>query len=391
MALLKRRNKVLPSEPASSIITVSAPGGLFLSGKSLASYDSIYRTSAAVRAVVDFLANNIAQVPLAFFERTSAGRERLGTEDPLDGLMRQPNSRTSGFEFRRDLTTDLCLAGNCYSLKVRSPSKEILALVRVRPSAVSIRRDTDTEATLYRVQFTGGPKDYAPEDVWHLRTYSEDGILGTSPLESLRSILAEDDAAVRNREGFWRNFARASGWILRPLEAPELSDTAMARLREDLKNAYTGEANAGRLGMLDEGMTFDDASISPKEAEYTEARRLTMQIVCSVYGIPLQLMSGDNRNLDAAQRGLLTNSLAPWLALIEEAANRDLVLDVHGEAALDGRIFAEHILEEKSRGSFSQQAQILERASGGSAWMTPNEIRALLNLPPIEGGDQLAV
>lgn len=108
------------------------------------------------------------------------------------------------------------------------------------------------------------------------------------------------------------------------------------------------------------------------KAEYTEARRLTMPILCSVYGIPLQLMSGDSRNLDAAQRGLLTNSLAPWLALIAEAANRDLVLDVHGEEALFGRIFAEYILEEKSRGSFSQQAQILERASGGSAWMTPN-------------------
>jgi hypothetical protein len=33
-------------------------------------------------------------------------------------------------------------------------------------------------------------------------------------------------------------------------------------------------------------------------------------------------MAGDNRNLDAAQRGLLTNSLAPWVALIEEAWNR---------------------------------------------------------------------
>ena len=390
MALLKRR-KVLPSEPASSIITVSAPGGLFLSGKTLATYDSLYRTSAPVRAVVDFMALNIAQVPLAFFQRTSEGRERLGPDDPLDSLMRQPNGRTSGFEFRRDLMTDLLLAGNAYALKVRAPNDEILSLVRVRPSAVSIRRDTDTEATTYRVQFTGGSKDYAPEDVWHLRTYSEDGILGTSPLESLRSILAEDDAAVKNREFFWRNFARASGWILRPLEAPELSDVAMVRLKEDLRNAFSGEANSGQLGMLDEGMTFDDASISPKEAEYTEARKLTLQIVCSVYGIPLQLMSGDNRNLDAAQRGLLTNSLAPELALIEEAANRDLVIDVHGEDALNGRIFAEHILEEKSRGSFSQQAEILQRASGGSAWMTPNEIRALLNLPPVEGGDQLAI
>lgn len=78
-------------------------------------------------------------------------------------------------------------------------------------------------------------------------------------------------------------------------------------------------------------MTFTDASVSPKDAEYTEARKLTLAIVCAVYGIPLQLMSGDNRNLDAAQRGLLTSSLAPWLALLEEATTRDLVDDFYGE------------------------------------------------------------
>lgn len=389
MPLLKR--KVLPSEPSSGIITTSAPPYLLLSGGALATYDSLYRTSAPVRAVVDFLALNLAQIPLAMFLRTVNGRERLGPRDPIVGLIRQPNARTSGFEFRRDLATDLAVAGNAYALKVRDPAGALLSLVRVRPSAVSIQRNSDTEATAYRVQFTGGGKNYDPSDVWHLRTYSEDGIVGVSPLESLRAVLAEDDAAVKNREMFWRNFARAAGWILRPLEAPTLSDEARSRLRVDLENVYTGEANAGRVGVLDEGMTFDDASVSPRDAEYTEARRLTMQIVCSVYGIPLQLMSGDNRNLDAAQRGLLTNSLAPWLSLIEEATNRDLVVDVHGEQAVFGRIFAEHILEEKTRGSFAQQAEILQRASGGSAWMTPNEIRALLNLPPVEGGDQLAV
>ncbi len=56
-----------------------------------------------------------------------------------------------------------------------------------------------------------------------------------------------------------------------------------------------------------------------------------------------------------------------------------------------GRIYAEHVLEEKTRGSFAQQAEMFQRASGGSAWLTPNDVRGLLNLPPVEGGDALAV
>lgn len=390
MPLIKRR--LLPGEPRSGIITVSSPPMLHLSGGALANYDTLYRSSAPVRAVVDFMALNLAQVPLAVFQRgPDDKRQRLGPKDPVVTLLRTPNTRTSGFEFRRDLWTDVLAHGNTYAIKVRDPAERVAALVRVRPSAVSVERDNDAEPTRYRVMFTGGSQSYVPEDVFHIHTYSEDGIVGVSPLESLRTVLAEDDAAIKNREGFWRNFARAAGWILRPIEAPELSETATERLRQDLSNLYTGDRNAGKVGLLDEGMTFTDASVSPKEAEYTEARKLTLAITCAVFGLPLQLMSGDNRNLDAAQRGLLTNSLAPWLSLLEEATTRDLVEDLHGDQAVFGRIYAEHVLEEKTRGSFAQQSEMFQRASGGSAWLTPNDIRALLNLPPVEGGDQLAV
>jgi HK97 family phage portal protein len=388
MALLKKR--VLPSEPRTGIITVSAPPLMQLSGGQIINYDNMHRTSAPVRAVVDFISLNLAQVGLAVFMRgPDDTRQRLGPKDPIVSLLRSPNSRTSGFEFRRDLWGDLLIAGNSYGIKVRDEGGNLAAVVRVRPSAVSIARDNDAQPTSYRVQFTGGSQTYPPEDVFHVRTYSEDGIVGTSPLESLRSVLAEDDAAVKNREGFWRNFARAAGWIMRPADAPPLTEDGWTRLRAAVTNVYTGEANAGKVGLLDEGMTFMDAAVSPKDAEFTEGRKFTLQIVCAVYGMPLQLMSGDNRNLDAAQRGLLTNSMAPWLSLLEEAITRDIVEDVHGDQAVFGRIFCEHVLEEKTRGSFAQQSEIFQRATGGAAWLTPNEIRAMLNRPPIPGGDVL--
>jgi HK97 family phage portal protein len=388
MPLLRR--KLLPSEPRSGIVTVSSPPLLQLSGGTVANYDTLYRTSAPVRAVVDFMGLNLAQVPLAVFEREPGDRrQRLDANDELVSLLRAPNNRTSGFEFRRDLWTDLLVHGNHFTIKVRDAGDRIAALVRVRPPAVAVERDNDAEPTRYRVMFSGGSQSYGPSDVFHVRTYSEDGIVGVSPLESLRAVLAEDDAAVKNRESFWRNFARAAGWILRPADAGRLSEDAMKRLRVDLQNVYSGDFNAGKVGVLDEGMTFSDATISPKDAEYTEARKLTLAIVCAVYGMPLQLMSGDNRNLDAAQRGLLTNSLAPWLALLEEATTRDLVEDIHGERASFGRIYAEHVLEEKTRGAFAQQSEVLQRATGGAAWLTPNDVRTLLNLPPVDGGDQL--
>ena len=52
------------------------------------------------------------------------------------------------------------------------------------------------------------------------------------------------------------------------------------------------------------------------------------------------------------------------------------------------RYYVEFNLEEKLRGNFEEQAAMQTAAAGGP-WMTINEVRAMRNLPAIEGGDDL--
>ena len=95
------------------------------------------------------------------------------------------------------------------------------------------------------------------------------------------------------------------------------------------------------------------------------------------------------RNASEAHRWLYQDVLPPWLTLVEETINLDLVPDVLGERqGGGGRVFTEFQLAEKLRGSFREESEVLT-AAGGGAWMTPNEIRALKNLPPVENGDRL--
>lgn len=385
------RRKQFPGEQKRGITIVSGPPlGVALHGGGFVSYDALYRESPAVRAVVDFLATNLGQVPLAVYQRVGGDveRKRLGPRDPLAAILREPNARTSGYELRRDAAADLALHGNAYWLMVRDADGAVGSLLRMPPGRVSVVRERESEPSAYRVYFGASHTDFPAEDVCHFRAYSHDGIAGTSPLESLRAVLSEDDAAVKHREGFWRNSARQGGLLERPVDAPDWGKEERDRFKEGWQSAYADAENAGKTPILEDGMKFNPAAFSPRESEYVEARRLTLAFVASVYNVPIQLLGGTDRNVDAAQRGLLTNTLAPWLSWIEETANRSLVPAVHGEQAVYGRIFCEHVLEEKSRGSFRQQAEILEKAVGGP-WLSPNEARALINLPRIEGGDTL--
>jgi phage portal protein BeeE len=55
-------------------------------------------------------------------------------------------------------------------------------------------------------------------------------------------------------------------------------------------------------------------------------------------------------------------------------------------------LFCEFNVEGLLRGDSKSRSDFYGRALGGSAgpaWMTPNEVRRLENLPPVAGGDKL--
>src|SRR5206468_3712106 len=110
----------------------------------------------------------------------------------------------------------------------------------------------------------------------------------------------------------------------------------------------------------------------------------TMAEVCAVYNVPSQMMSLSDRNMQSVHRSLYQDLLPPHWTAWEETLDRDLVPEFG-----DDRVFVEHLVEDKLRGSFLEQSKVLSVISGPGGFLTPNESRALLNYPPIQGGDQL--
>jgi HK97 family phage portal protein len=390
--LLFWKKSIIPGEDQGPRTVTPARVGVRLYDSTV-TYLQLYETQPAVRAVVDYIALNTAQVPFAVYGRGQGrARDRRGPDDPLARLLGFPNPRSSGFEFIRDLTTDLLISGNAYALMVRMPgSDEVKALVRLPASRVAIVQESPSEPYAYRYQPAGLalPRDFAAEDVAHFRTFSPDNVMGISPLDALKGVLGEDEAAIQHREHFWKNAARQEGFLARPIGAGDLGEPARKRLKEDWDAMTQGPEGAGSTPILEEGMTFEPTAFNARESEYIAGRQLTLRMVCSVYGLPSQLLSADGamRGLDQASRNLLTSTLAPTLSLLEETMNRSLVPAVHGP---DSGTFVEAILEEKTRGSFRMQSEFLAKASG-VPHMTLNEARRTLNLPDVEGGDSIFI
>jgi len=127
-------------------------------------------------------------------------------------------------------------------------------------------------------------------------------------------------------------------------------------------------------------------TFSPRDAQYLESVQLAREIVCGAYGVPTGLLglgSSTYASLTEQNRQLYQNALAPWLTLIQEELEAQLLGEFDEPDA-----YLEFMLADKLKGSFEEQAAVLQ-ASVGAPYLTRNEARARLNLTSIEGGDEL--
>lgn len=352
------------------------------------SYAAMYKSQPNVRTVVDFLARNIAQLPVHPYESVGGRLVRLD-DHPMSILMRRPNPRITRYLTWFGTIADLAIYDRAYWWKLRRGGR-VVAVQRVPYPLVNIDRDPRTAAIIQYRFPNGDPID--PDDMVVFHGYDPDLVDGhTPPLQTLRRLLAEEWAAGLYREGFWKKAARREGVIERPLDAPKWDDPAFERFRESWNAAMSGTDGSGATGILEEGMRWRESSFSPREAEYITARKLSREEVASAFHIPPTAIGildhGSYNNAFEGRKQVYQDTLPPWLVRCAEELDLQLLseFEAFDTGARMGMAFN---IDEKLVGSFTEEADLLSSATGGP-WMTLNEGRARKGLPPLPGGDDI--
>lgn len=346
-------------------------------------YLAMYKNHMNVRICVDFLARNIAHLGLHVYVRKEDNdRERVRDHRAVQ-VLKQPlptKFKVTQFQLVESAVADMLISGNGYLLKHRNGEGEIIALQRVPYMLMSVKGEL--VPTKYKIGYI--EKEYKPEDIIHFRFYNpENSTIGVSPLEGLREVLAEEWEKSKYSSGFWRNAARISGVIERPIEAKEMSEAAARNFRQQWQEMYAGEDNSGKTALLEEGMVFKPMSFSPKETEYIESRKLNREECARAYHIPPPMVGILDRstfsNITELHKSLYMDVLSPMCARLED----DWDLQYLSEFKDLKGAYTEFNIDEKLQSDFSMQLESL-RQSVGVPYMTPNEGRAILNLPRLK-------
>lgn len=342
---------------------------------------------SAVYACVQVLASSVAQLPLIIYERDGEAKQRAMLHPLYSLLHDSPNPEQTSFEFREMLMGHLCLRGNAFAEIEWSSSGQVVGLWPLHPDRVRVERDRESGELLYHVT-TPGYKTVTllQYQVWHLRGFGTDGVMGLSPIALQKQAVGLGLAAEEFGARFFGNDARPGGILQHP---GELSDGAYDRLREGWLARHGGLDKAHRTAILEEGMTYQQIGIAPNEAQFLETRKFQVTDIARIFRVPPHMIADlDNAtfsNIEHQGISFVVHTLTPWLVRFEQSIALNMMTP-----AERARYFAEFLVNGLLRGDISSryQAYATGRQNG---WLSANDIRRLENMNPVADGDTYLV
>ena len=358
--------------------------------------EALYRTQPNLRAVVSFLADNAASVPWKVYDRVADGDRKRILDSQAAQLLAHPSADLTAFELRRRIFSDLYLADR--HLSIVRPDADMPSGWSVWPVPF-MWLDGYIGGTVYRPDAfvistpSNGRVEVPANNCLWLHGYDPSDPMGqTSPVEALRDLLMEQVESATFRRQMWSRGGRFNAYVTRPKDVEQWDDEAFERFRRTWNESWAGAdgSQAGAMPILEDGMEIKQVQFNARDAEWSEAKRLGREDVAGVYHVnPALIWPGSGQTYASAKdnaRALYNDTLAPKLMEVTDKINAQL-LPMVGE---DARHYVEYDLSVKLQGSFEERTAVLQSAVGGP-FMTRDEARGMLNLPHIDGADQLIV
>lgn len=301
-------------------------------------------------------------------------------EHPLLKLLQTVNPMLNQLDLWMLTETNMGLTGNAYWWLRENTFGEPYQIWVWSSDRIRVILGNDLDNYIKAYLYTGGEQDmpFHPDSICHHKYPNP-----LSPAIGLSPVMALSDAVIINTDIYryeraqFRNMARPDG----VLEMPEsLDDLEFDRLKKEWNAAYRGAEKSGKVAILEGGVTYKAISVSPREMNHLEGRRMTREEISDGYGIPMSLLSPEksNRaNATVAYAQYMRDTIDPKLKLYEEKINEKL-LPLFGEGEELFVAFDNCVPEDRD---FILKENLTATKAGYKTW---NEVRQEQGKEPYE-------
>jgi HK97 family phage portal protein len=283
---------------------------------------------SAVYACTSAISSALAYIPALVYRRDTQGNRTEAFNHPLAKLARHGvNGQMTWPEFVEHLVASALLTGNGLAEIKTNQRGQIAGLEFIPWSRVSVehlasgRLAFDISDPLGK----GRAKRLLQGEVLHLRDRTDDGLIGRSRL----SRASETVASVAAANTFARGFLDRGGYPSGVLSYPgAMNPEQKEAIQRGFAARHTGAQNVGRVLVLDNGLTWTTAAISPEDAELLESRKFGIEEICRLFQVPPPLVQDYSHNTftnsETAGRWFAQFTLAPWARKLEAEFARSL-------------------------------------------------------------------
>lgn len=337
----------------------------------------------SVMACVRILSSAVADLPLNAVRTDAGGLSIISTPappiiaDPFGGLS------NPGLLRRRDgmvqMMVSLLLRGNAYLAVISTDSVGRPTRLRVlHPDRVKCEFDGDGNRA-YKIN----NKTVDTSSIVHIMGISyPECPTGLSPISYARNAVGLGLAAEQFGSQFFSKGAHMTGYVTVPGDL----DIEKARgLKENFESGHAGLAKSHTVGVLSGGAEWKPISVSPEDAQFLQTRGMQISEIAMLFGVPPHMLGQTDKStswgtgIEQQSLGFLQYTLKDWIGRIEDAWSSLMA------KPLNARYDVDSMLRTDAAGRYAVYG-----AARTAGLMTQNEIRALENLPPVDGGDDIA-
>ena len=359
-------------------------------------FGEYYPRSAVVYAAIKVRQDAIARLPLRVLRRVPSARQRMdgvnsrvggelvGADHPLQRLLDSPNPFWSRSDLWRATETYLSLWGAAFWALERDENGNIAEIWPLRPD--KMRPIPDAQRYIKGFVYVGSGSElvpYLPDDVVWMRYFNPlDEYAGLSPIAPLRQSADMGMDALRANRKLLQNDS-TPGLIIETEGFP--TDADVSEFYARWESRFQGVEKMRRPALLSPGMKASNLGFSPRDMEYIESLRWSLEDVTRVFGVP-KVMIGDLENttfsnFSTARRLFWEDTIAAQLAFYQESLRQHL-LPHFGDDSLtvEFDLSGVEALKESEENKAKRRRIYVE-----AGIMTIDEVRREMNLPPIAG------
>ena len=174
---------------------------------------------------------------------------------------------------------------------------------------------------------------------------------------------------------FFKNGANPGGILEHPGTIKDVQ-----RVKDSWNAGFQGSANAHKISVLEDGMTYKQVGIPPNEAQFLETRKYSVSEICRLFKVPPHLVGDLERatfsNIEHQSIDFVTHSVRPWVIRWEQCLQQALIADSEWD------LFIRFNLDGLLRGDYETR---MKGYSIGvqNGFLSPNDVRRLEDLNPI--------